>query len=168
MADFKRKTVHVTLRGKVKWAKTHTPNKFGKYSVDLYPDDASRAKMQALKEAPGIKNTWKKDDDGEYMTFGREAQKLINGKMVTFAAPIVLKADDTPLTDKLIGNGSDCDIILEVYGFGGKNNIAPSRAARLDSVKVHNLVPYEIKKDFTEEEQDRVRGLLEQPPMPSW
>ena len=165
--NYGKKTDYETLRGKVKWCKIKTPNKFGRWSLDLYPDDASLAKIKKLQEKPGIKNVLKKDEDGYFMTFIRDPQKLMRGKMVMFPPIQVLDKDDRP-TDVAIGNNSDCDVVLQVYAWGGSNNIAPGKGARLHALKVWNLVPFEIKNDFTDEERKQVSGLLDQPPMPQW
>ncbi len=163
---FTRKTIHETIRGKVQWAKVKNPNKFGRWSIDVYPDSESMEKVRKLKEDPAIKNTLKKDDNGEYITFSRDTQKLMRGKMVTFTPPIILDKNNAPSTDS-IGNGSDCDVTLEVYGWPAAPGRAAGRAARLHAVKVWDLVPFEARNDFTEEEQKQVRGLLEAP-APSW
>lgn len=161
------KTFHEVLRGKVKWAKTKIPNKFGKWSIDIYPDAASLDKIKKLKEEPAIKNTLKKDEEGQFMTFSRDTQKLIRGKLVSFQPPTVLNDQDQP-TDAAIGNGSDCDVHIEVYTFN--HPLHPGshgRAARLHSIKIWNLVPFEAKNDFTVAEQISLGELLKQP-QPSW
>ena len=166
-----------TLRGKVKWAKTHTPNKFGNWSVDVYPDEASLVRIQKLKEFPAVKNILKKDEDGQYMSFSRPTQKLVRGKMVMFERPLVLQrnpddpeGEPTPLIDTLVGNGSDCDVLLEVYGWKGQpeKGIGPGRAARFKGLVVWNLVPFVSSKDYTVQERISVGELLAQPPMPQW
>ena len=83
------KTHYETLRGKVNWCKTKQLNKFGRWSVDVYLDDASIEKFKKLKEAPAIKNELKKDEDGYYVTFSRDPQKQIRGKIVLFDPPFV-------------------------------------------------------------------------------
>lgn len=171
-----RKTLYETLRGKVNWCRIDRPNKFGKWSLDLYPDSESMVKLNKLKETPAIKNVIKQDDDGKYITIHRDTQKLMGGKMVMFKPPIVLQRDPNggdPIPMKsgvLIGNGSDCSVEIEVYGWDGNQarGIMPGRAIRIYKVLVWNLVPYETRRDMPQEEQDYVRGLLEQPPMPQW
>lgn len=169
------KTYQETIRGKVKWAKTKTPNKFGRWSVDVYPDAEGLEKIQKLKESPAIKNVLKQDEDGKYMTFSRDTQKLIRGKMVMFEPPIVLQPDPNggepiPLIDKLVGNFSDCDVWVEIYGWNGDplKGRADGRAARFKGLLVWNLVPFESKRDFTTEERIHVSALTNQAPMPQW
>ena len=44
--------------------------------------------------------------------------------------------------DDNIGNGSDCDVVVQVYTWGGPvGGVAPGRAARWHGIKVWNLVP---------------------------
>ncbi len=155
-------TQEVYLKGKCKWARTNTPDKYGKWGVVLYPDDASLETIRDL-QTKGIKNVLKKDEDGYFMAFRREQQKNMRGKMVGFAAPIVLDKDGQLLApDLMIGNGSDVTIKIEVYTYnvpaGGKG-----AATRLVSIRVDNLVPYEVNRDFAPDEQKAVEGLREQP-----
>jgi hypothetical protein len=161
-----RKTSYETLRGKVQWAKVKRPNKFGKWSLDLYPDEASLPKLHALKEDPAVKNHLRKDENGEFMTFSRDCQKLIRGKMVLFQPPQILDKDNNPI-DAAIGNGSDCDVTIEVYIFENPQTKLRGRAARLHAIKVWNLIPFDPERDFTTQEFVSVSGLLEQSP-PSW
>lgn len=162
------RTYYETFRGKVKWAKTKAVNKFGRWSVDVYFDDASLEKFKKLKEAPAIKNELKKDEDGYYATFSRDPQKQIRGKLVIFDPPFVTGKDDGPCNDN-VGNGSDCDVVVQVYTWGGTGStVAPGRAARWHAIKVYNLVPFEVQRDYTELEITNLRGLNEQPPMPHW
>jgi hypothetical protein len=173
-----QRTKRVVLRGKVKWAKVRNPNKYGKWSVDVYPDSNSMNTLNEELLSGGLKvrNILKKDEDGEYMTFSRDPQRLMRGKMVMFEPPqLMLKQEDGTIVpfntpDQNIGNGSDCDVDLEVYTWDGNptKGISPGKAARLQGILVHNLVPFEIKTDWTEEEQKSVRGLANQPPMAQW
>lgn len=170
-----RKTQYETIRGKIFWAKTKAPNKFGKWSVDIYPDPASMAKINKLKETPAIKNVIKQNEDGKYISFHRDTSKLVRGKLVKFNPPIVLQrnpdgvGDPIPY-DGMIGNGSDGDVELEIYGWDAnpERGTLPGRAARLNKILVWNLIPFELKRDFTEQEFDEVSGLIKQPPMPQW
>lgn len=167
------RTLYETYRGKVKWARVKKPNKFGKWSVDLYPDAKSLPLVKKLKEEPAIKNFLKKDDDGEYMTFSRDVNKTMRGKLVMFEEPILLEPDPNnegkfiPFVDKMIGNGSDCDVQVEIYTFVVPGTGARGRACRLKGMTVWNLVPFEMSQDFTEQEFKNVRGLINEP-RPSW
>ncbi len=163
------KTYYETIRGKVKWCRNVQPNKFGRWSVDVYLDNPeSMAKWEKLKETPGVKNSLKQDEDGKFVTFSRDTQKTVRGKMVLFDPPFHVDANDAPAQGN-IGNGSDCDVVLQVYSFGGGNSgVAPGRAARFHGIKVYNLVAFEPMKDYTEQEITNLRGLNERPPMDQW
>jgi len=158
-----KKTKHVFVQGKVKWCKTQAPNKYGNWSTDLYPTAESRIILEELKSGEaGIKNDWKHDDDGDFMSFSRPTQRVYNGKTVGFAPPEVLGSDNNPLRDVLVGNGSDVTLKLEVYPYrGGKGT-----AARLMAIKVDNLIPFEIRKDFDEDQKKQIEGITEVPSQP--
>lgn len=149
------------------WARTVTPNKFGKWSVMVYLSQASYDTMMELKQAKGdtegVKNVVGKDDDGYYCVFSRPTSKMMRGKVVGFAPPIVFEADGkSPLIDTLIGNGSDVTLKLDYYNYkkptGGQGS-----ALRLESIRVDTLVPFTMNKDFNSEEQKQVGALAEQP-----
>jgi hypothetical protein len=155
-------TDHVYLSGKGKWIRVGAPNQYGDYTCVLYPDAPSLVKINKLKEE-GIKNELKKDEDGYFMRFKSPQSKLIRGKVVGFAPPIVLEKDGkTLLQGVVVGNGSDITIKIEVYDYQGVNKV-PGKATRLKSIRVDNLVPFEMSRDFEEDQEKAVRGLPEQP-----
>lgn len=158
------------LQGKAKWAKLVTPDtKFGDaWKVQLYLNDASYQKMLKLKEE-GVLNNIYKDEDGYFVNLKRPTSILLKGnRPQALSPPEIMEADGkTPLRNALIGNGSDITVKLDVYKyrkatdrFGEPTGIA----IRLRSVRVDNLVPFEMKRDFTTEQQRTVKGLDEQPP----
>ena len=156
------KTEHVFIKGKFKYAPhVYNLNDFGKWVVCIYPDEESMKIVNKLKEE-GIKNILKKDEDGYYISFSRLPSIKAKGKEVLMTAPEVIDKDGKPLVQP-IGAGSDGWIKLEVYGgplrIGGRY-----KAARLCSVRIDNLVPFE-KKDFTQSEIEKLEGLAEQPKM---
>lgn len=156
-------TEFVFITGKLSWVKTHTPDEWGKWKVTVHPTVESLEKIREL-QGEGIKNVLKKDDDGYKCTFSRPTQRMVKGKVIGLTPPEVLQADGkTPLTGVHVGNGSDGTVKLEVYQHntpgGGK-----AKAARLLSIKVDNLIPFEMKRDFTEGQQELVSGLAEQKP----
>src|SRR3990167_7095580 len=159
----------VYFQGKAKWARLINPDlKFNCWSMVLYPTPESYAQILELKETKnnvaGILNVIKKDEDGYNITLKRPVNKPMRGKVVAFSPPEVLEADGkTPLRNALIGNGSDVTCKCEYYKYntpiGGKGT-----AIRLLSVRVDTLIPYEMKKDFTEDQLKAVEGLSEHPP----
>ena len=157
------------ISGKASWCKTKSPETFGNdsfWSATIHPD-AKGLEFARELASKGMKNHIKKDDDGWFIKFKRPTyRKLRSGIKAAMIAPEVIDADNKPF-DGLIGNGSDCTFKLEVYDHntptGGK-----AKAARLASIKVHNLVPYDVPS--TDEKQKRlVEGLPEQPaPKDAW
>lgn len=154
-------TEHVYIQGKLSWVKCQQPDEWGKWKVTIHPNEASLEKVREL-QGEGIKNVLKKDDDGYKVTFSRPTQKMVKGKVVGLAPPEILQADGkTPLTGVLVGNGSDGTVKLEVYSHGTPGG-GKAKAARLLSIKVDNLIPFEMKRDFSEAQQEMVKGLDEQ------
>ncbi len=162
---------YIYLKGKVKWCRPSAPDPWGNWKTEQYLEGDDLERVREL-QARGLKNVIKKDEDGYFTTWRRPVQKVYNGKVTGFAPPEVLdgsrKLDDgsyAPLRDVNIGNGSDCIIKLQIYshkvpGGGDKKGIA----ARWESIRVDNLVPFEGKKDFTDIEEKQVRGLENVPP----
>lgn len=169
-----RNTEWLYMQGKGKWVRVHQLNKYGKWSLDFYPNEQDLDKMKSLKEGLAIKNDLKKDDDGYFMTFSREpSKKAKNGKILNFGPPEVLDGKHKLAEGKylpfqegvLIGNGSDITLKLEVYTWTSEA-YGKGRAARLASVRVDNLVPFTPDKDFNDDQKKLVAGLDEQPPQP--
>lgn len=164
-------TRNVYIQGKAKWAKLVTPDtKYNCWSVVVYPNEESMKILNELKagkdDTSGILNPIKKDDDGYFITLKRPIQKLMAGKVTSFSPPIIVEADgENLLRNALIGNGSDITVKVQVYIYnkpaGGKGT-----AMRLESVRVDNLVPFEMKKDFDKDQQRQVSGVAEAPPQP--
>jgi len=147
------------FHGKIKFIHAVNMNKYDKWSVTFYPDSKSLDRIREL-QAEGIKNVMKKDDDGYYIQFSREPTKLIRGKVVAFAAPKVVDRDGQPFDGNKIGWGSDATIRLEVYQHGTPNG-GKAKAARWDSIRVDNLIPFNAEKQWTKEEQAAVKSLKE-------
>lgn len=156
-------TEYVFITGKLSWIKTTIPDEWGKWKVTIRPNNEGLEKIREL-QGQGIKNVLKKDEDGYYTTFSRPTQKMIKGKVIGLAPPEILQADGkTPLTGVLVGNGSDGTVKLEVYSHGTPGG-GKAKAARLLSIKVDNLIPFELKRDFSAGQQESVAGLAEVPP----
>lgn len=151
-------TSTVYLSGKAKWAHTGKPDKYDKYSVVLYPDTDSLEKIHELKKTPAILNDLKKDEDGYNIKLSVPPNQNIAGKIVVHKID-VLKPDGMPLTEALIGNGSDITVKCEVYTYRqGKG-----RAIRPKSIRVDNLVPFTVQNSFAPEDKEEAMKLLEQP-----
>lgn len=133
-------TTYHYFSGTAKWAKLKTTNKFGKHSIDLYVDDATRKEIRAL----GTRLNTKEDDDGFFYSFRRDPDRTFrDGSKV--GPPTVVDKDGNPF-DGLIGNGSKVTIKLAVYDFpagevNGQKWVA-GRGSRLEAVRVDELVEY--------------------------
>jgi len=166
-------TEYIFLQGKGSWIRPHQVNPWGKWSMVLYPDAKSLEKLREL-QAEGVKNSISKDDDGWYVRLSRPTELKVNGKLIGLRPPEVFDATKPlpdggymPLKDTPIGNGSDVTVKMEVYqhrvpsGPDGKPKYA--KAMRWNSLLVENLVPFQSRKEFTEDELKAVRGFEEQP-----
>lgn len=125
--------------GTAKWAKLKNPDKFGKWSINLYVDADTRKAIRAT----GSKLTAKEDDDGFFYTFGRKTR----ASWGEVNPPTVVLADGTPF-DGLIGNGSKVTVKIEVYDFKAGvdaqgNAYAAGKGTRLVGVRVDELVVYQ-------------------------
>lgn len=159
----KYSTDFVYVKGKASWPRLMIPDPmYNKWSIRLHPDKDSLEIIRNL-QAEGIKNVIKKDDDGYYVQLSRPTHR--KGRPGTadipLAPPQVVDADGN-MYDGRIGNGSDVTLKLEVYSHktpgGGK-----AKAARLASVRIDNLAPYDPARDLGDEERNQIRGLDEQP-----
>jgi hypothetical protein len=154
------KTRDVEVKGKARWAHLIQLNKFGAWSIELFPDKDSLEIIRELN-ADGMKNVPRKDpEDGWYVRFRRDPTKKIRGAIVNFAAPLVIDTEGNKI-DTEIGNGSDVTVTLEVYSHKTPSG-GSAVAARLKAVRVDNLIPY--VRDYTPEQQEVVDRLVAAPP----
>lgn len=157
----------VNFQGKAKWIKLFRPNDYGKWSLDLYLDEAQVQKFRDLK----VKTHLRKDDDGYYVSFSRPVEKAIRGKMTAMQPPIVTvmhEGKEEPLLNVNISNGSDVTISCEYYGYKPPGATEKLYAIRLYAVRVDNLIPF-TKDSFTEEEKEAVDILAKTGPLaPQW
>lgn len=151
----------IDVQGKVKYIHAVNFNKFDKWAIVIYPTAASLEVIRDL-QSQGIKNVMKKDEDGYFIQFSREPTKLIRGKVVAFAAPKVLDKEGAVFDGLKVGRGSDVTVRLEVYQHGTPNG-GKSKASRWDSVRVDNLVVWEIDKDLGPTEAAEVKSLRDAP-----
>jgi hypothetical protein len=118
-------------------------------------------------EVDGILNEVQKNDDGGYsVRLKRDFSKNWSGKEQALDPVLVLDHNNLPWQSHvLIGNGSDITCKVEYYTYKPKFSKKKGSAIRLSSVRVDQLVPFEMEKDFTEDEKKQVKGLAEQPRM---
>lgn len=157
------------FQGKCKYPKLIKPDlEYRCWSIQTMLTQKSYEDFMKLKEETdtrvGILNEVKKDDDGYWVNFKRAMSKTFKGKEQLFTPPIILAADGTPWPEgTMIGNGSDVTVKVEFYTFQPPFKKKRGSAIRMESVRVDHLVPYEIKKDFSEVQLQQVSGLAEQP-----
>jgi hypothetical protein len=130
------------------------------YKITLIPDDESWAKFKAskLKLKPREVSS---DDSRLAITFRRDkAPKVLeDGTELGGGTPRVLDAEGDPWdTNKLIGNGSKGQILVNRYFPKTKPNLV---GHRLEAVKILKHVPYEAGGDpftkdwsFTDEDDE--------------
>lgn len=156
----------IDVQGKLKYVHAVSFNKFEKWSVTFYPTPASLEIIRDL-QAQGVKNVMKKDDDGYFISFNRDPTKLIRGKIIAFPAPKVIDKEGKPFDGTKIGRDSDATIRLDVYQHGTPSG-GKAKAARWDSIRIDNLVPWEVDKDLPPLEADAVKSLTESPAQEPW
>jgi hypothetical protein len=126
---------YVVKAAKVKWAKVFEPDGTfppARWSINVYPGDADKAALLKL----GIQMRTDEKDGGEFFTAKRNVETNKGKKM---DPPRVVDGLKRPFTDP-IGNGSVCNVIVNVYPwtFGKKTGMG----AWLDAVQVIEHVPY--------------------------
>lgn len=138
----------IELKGKLMWVRVNELNKYGKWSLDLYPDTESLEKLRRL-QAEGIKNVMKMDDNEYHMQISRPAQiEFQKGTVQSVNPPKIRDKDKQPLPDNIrIGNGSDGIVAVEVYTHRVPNSEKRAKAMRLYGVEVTNLIPFEVTEE---------------------
>lgn len=155
----------VDIHGKLMFLHAKAFNKFEKWSVTIAPDAKSLEVIRDL-QAQGVKNVMKKDENNTYfISFSREPTKLMRGKVVAFAAPKVVDSKGEPFNGG-VGKDSDVTVRLDVYQHGTPSG-GKAKAARFDSIRIDNLVPYNIDKDLPPSEAEAVKDLVNSP-APLW
>lgn len=132
------------LKGKLMWCRLVDLNRYGKWSLDLYPDAESLEKLREL-QAEGVKNIIKKDDDGYHVQISRPPTiEFAKGAVLSVTPPRIRDKDKNPLpANVLIGNGSDGTVTVETYVHRIPNTEKRAKAMRLFGVTVDNLIPFE-------------------------
>lgn len=149
------------LKGKLMWVRCNDLNKYGKWSLDLYPDQESLEVLRRL-QAEGIKNVIKLDDEGQYhIQISRPAElELQKGTKISVAPPKLRMQDRSPLPENIrIGNGSDGVVAVEVYTHRVPNSDKRAKAMRLYGVEVHNLVPFEVTDEGFDVESEAAQQV---------
>jgi hypothetical protein len=158
------KTEIIEVQGKGRWFHVLQRNKFGDWSLELFPNKDSLEVIRKL-QAQGMRNQLKWDDteDAWFVRFKRPPKKEIRGVMVEMEPPVVMDQNGVKLSgDISFGNGSDVTLALEVYEHGTPSG-KKAKAARLRGVKFDNLIPFNRETDYPKEEQPVAEKLYNTP-----
>jgi uncharacterized protein YcgL (UPF0745 family) len=141
----------VDFRGKVRYVQAVNLNKFGKWSIQFYPDNESLEALRKL-QAQGIKNVMKIDDDGYHLQISRPPQvEFQKGVITPLTAPKVRDKDKNPLDGRTVGDSSDCIVTCEVYTHRVPNTDKRAKAMRFYGLTVLELVPREVPEEKEDE-----------------
>lgn len=123
------------LSGKVAWLKRE-PDKYGKYTVDMYLDPESQSKY----DESGLKLKERVDKDGnKYYQFYRRALGMIKGQAVEFGPPDLLDKDNNGI-EVSVGNGSTATLKVSVYDSqNGKGH-------RVEAIRLDDLIEYNSRE----------------------
>lgn len=149
------KTKELTLKGTVAWARVQE-NNFDDFrgaknwKICLYP---SKETIKTYKDAGGqVRLSYddgeKSGVEGQRFQFKRQVERDFGkGKGLEPLAPVVITLQGQPY-DGLIGNGSVCEVVLEMYetkNFGW--------GTRLKSVNVVDLIEYESEESPDDDDE---------------
>ena len=129
------------ISGKVFWASVIEPNTTFEpaWQVDISLDENTKK----LAETDGLTIKNKSDERGDFVTLKRKVMKRDGDKR---QPPRVIDSQNNPWDDKLIGNGSICNIKYMPYEWSAAGRSGVS--ADLLAVQVVDLVEYGGKTDF--------------------
>ena len=138
----------MVISGKAYWASIATPNTTfdpdGVCTVDV--GNLDKAAIDQLKnDGLTVKN--KGDDRGDFVTIKRKVRRK-DGQMNR--TPDLVDAKKRQMSNTMIGNGSDVNVLYSTYDWEFKGRKGTS--ADLKSIQVTNLIPYSsgIEEDFDE------------------
>tara|TARA_R100001163_G_scaffold48923_2_gene36784 strand:- start:445 stop:909 length:465 start_codon:yes stop_codon:yes gene_type:complete len=138
----------MVISGKAYWASIATPNTTfdpdGVWTVDV--GNLDKAAIDQLKnDGLTVKN--KGDDRGDFVTIKRKVRRK-DGQMNR--TPDLVDAKKRQMSNTMIGNGSDVNVLYSTYDWEFKGRKGTS--ADLKSIQVTNLIPYSsgIEEDFDE------------------
>lgn len=131
----------VSFKGKATWAQLKRLNKFGKWSINIYPDAESLEKLREI-QADGVKKQIKKDENGYYFELSRPPFIEFRKGIKTPLTDPFMKFQDGSAHEGLVGDGTDCIAHCEVYTYKVPNTERRGKAVRLLGIEIINLVPY--------------------------
>lgn len=132
--------------GVVKWIKLD--DKFNRYTLDLYMDDASFKKF----EASGAQKKVKEYEGERYVSFARPVKKLIRGEVKDMGPPLVIDTDGKPIDNvftksNIVGNGSNITCKVRIF------DTMKGKGSELVSFRVNELVEYNGNVEVDDTEQ---------------
>jgi len=133
----------MVIQGKVKWCSVQQPNdKFPPpvYVTDVVIDDTTAAMLKGL-------NITVKDNDGEFSVKAKRKQFRKDGSLNT--KPNCVDAKKQPF-EKLVGNGSLCNVQVNVYDW----EFAGKKGTSLDFVGLQVLEHVSFEGDEFEAAED--------------
>ena len=150
----------MVISGKAYWASIATPNTTfdpdGVWTVDV--GNLDKAAIDQLKnDGLTVKN--KGDDRGDFVTIKRKVRRK-DGQMNR--TPDLVDAKKRQMSNTMIGNGSDVNVLYSTYDWEFKGRKGTS--ADLKSIQVTNLIPY---SSGIEEDLDEVDGYASDSANPS-
>lgn len=153
------------FKGKVAWVKIYEPDDYEgdlQFKINFYPDDVEELQkcgiQQKVKNDDGSKSTV----EGQFMTFRRPVEKEFRrGEITKLVPPTVYAKDGKKIVwykvaddgferfgePVVIGNGSYCELTIEIYPAGRMG-----KGARLNAVKILDLIEYSKPEEVSEEE----------------
>lgn len=121
--------------GPCKWAMLDKMDEeYRCYKIDLYLDKENLKKFYDS----GLQLKIRSDDEGDYVTFRRKVDSLLDGQPEKPKKLINQDGEYIPF-DGLIGNGSIVTVKVDVYKLKKIKGVGH----RLEAVAVESLVPYE-------------------------
>jgi|TARA_R110002020_G_scaffold21200_1_gene71916 hypothetical protein len=138
----------MVISGKAYWASIATPNTTfdpdGVWTVDV--GNLDKTSIDQLKE-DGLTVKNKGDDRGDFVTIKRKVRRK-DGQMNR--TPDLVDAKKRQMSNTMIGNGSDVNVLYSTYDWEFKGRKGTS--ADLKSIQVTNLIPYSsgVEEDFDE------------------
>ena len=131
----------VNFTGKVRFVQAVDLNKFGKWSIQFYPDTDSLEHLRDL-QAQGIKNVMKKDEEGYNIQISRPPSiEFQKGVATPVTAPKVRDKDKNPIDGRSVGDGSDAIVTVELYSYKVPNSERRGKAIRFYGLTINELVP---------------------------
>jgi hypothetical protein len=150
------------LKGKAKWAKVLEPDDYGKFSVNLYPDQEDLEKYAEMfesiseaakievedknKKVSGLADIVKEDDEGNYFFSFKLPAEGYNGtanKIDMYDAG----GNKVEEWDKLVGNGSLVKVKFQARPYYMNSTKMVGTSLKFYAMQVINLVQYSAGGD---------------------